>query len=396
MRITRDLSAAGIAVGLLAFSTVGAAAQDGATHSVAQDASGDFDTIGSAIEAAADGDTVLIAPGTYVENLVIEKDLTVSGQGDRSEVVIQPPQDLEQRSLEFEDEVGRFVIWVENADVAFEHLTIGPLIGYDMAIIGGSAVIEDIATHDTIAVRGEASVSVKDSDVAFLQFGGPTEAVVTGNTLRGGALAFEGAQAVFEDNEVLDTPLVADGTGRIEVTGNTFRPNAEEPAVVIVDPESVGIIVDNEFEGGWVGILLEYSEESLAEGNTIHGAEVGIVVVEGSSLVRGNSVADATETGVLVVGEGPTIEGNTITGGRVGLHAHALPGEMHPRAIDHQTGPFITDNTIAGVSHFGVIIEDVPAELSGNTICAERESLKIEGEANLILGTNDICEPVDG
>ena len=292
--------------------------------------------------------------------------------------------------------MGRFVIWVEDADVAFEHLTIGPLVGYGMAIIGGSAVIEDIATEDTIAVRGEASVSVTDSDVAFLQFGGPIEAIVTGNTLRGGALAFEGAQAVFEDNEVLDTPLVADGAGRIEVTGNTFRPNEDEPGVVIVDPESVGIIVDNEFEGGWVGILLEYSEDSLAEGNTIEGAAIGIVAVEGSSLVRGNSVADATETGIVVVGEGSTIEGNTVAGGRVGLHAQALPGEMHPRAIDHETGPFITGNAITGASHFGVIVEDVPAQLSGNTICAGREPLKIEGEANLILGTNDICEVVDG
>jgi hypothetical protein len=395
MRITRDLSAAGIAVGLLALSTVGAAAQEGTTHSVAQDGGGDFDTIGAAIEAAADGDTIRIAPGTYVEHLVIEKDLTLSGEGDRSDVVVEPPQDFEQRQLEFEDEVGRFVIWVEDADVSLEHLTIGPLVGYAMAIIGGSAAIEDIATDDTIAVRGEASVSVKDSDVTFLQFGGPIEAVVTGNTLRDGALAFEGAQAVFEDNEVLDTPLVADGAGRIEVTGNTFRPNEDEPGVVIVDPESVGIIVDNEFEGGWVGILLEYSEDSLAEGNTIDGAEIGIVAVEGSSLVRGNSVADATETGIVVVGEGSTIEGNTVAGGRVGLHAQALPGEMHPRAIDHETGPFITDNTITGASHFGVIIEDAPAELSGNTICAGRESLKLEGEANLILGTNDICEPVD-
>ena len=154
--------------------------------------------------------------------------------------------------------------------------------------------------------------------------------------------------------------------------------------------------MDNEFEGGWVGILLEYSEDSLAEGNTIDGAEIGIVVVEGSSLVRGNSVADATETGIVVVGEGSTIESNTVAGGRVGLHAQALPGEMHPRAIDHETGPFITDNAITGASHFGVIIEDAPAELSGNTICAEREALKLEGEANLILGTNDICEPVDG
>ena len=53
-------------------------------------------------------------------------------------------------------------------------------------------------------------------------------------------------------------------------------------------------------------------------------------------------------------------------------------------------------NTITGSSHFGVVIEDVPAELSGNTICAGREPVKIAGEANLILGTNEICEVDEG
>ncbi|MEE9471829.1 MAG: DUF1565 domain-containing protein [Gemmatimonadota bacterium] len=40
-----------------------------------------FSTIGDAVAAARAGDTVLVAPGTYSERLVIERPLTLKGEG---------------------------------------------------------------------------------------------------------------------------------------------------------------------------------------------------------------------------------------------------------------------------------------------------------------------------
>ena len=115
-------------------------------------------------------------------------------------------------------------------------------------------------------------------------------------------------------------------------------------------------------------------------------------IEESDALIKGNSIINSV-TGVAISGGAPTLEGNVIEGGRVGLYATTLADEPHPRATDYQAGPFVRGNTITGASHFGVIVEDVPAELTGNTICAERQSLKIEGEANLVIGTNEICDP---
>ena len=87
-----------IAAGQLAGSALGATAQDGAAAdgAIVVDPSGDgtVTTITEAVAMAADGDTILVKPGTYIEALVIDKDITLRGDGaDWSEVVIQVPPD---------------------------------------------------------------------------------------------------------------------------------------------------------------------------------------------------------------------------------------------------------------------------------------------------------------
>ena len=49
-----------------------------------------FCNIMDAVTAAADGDTIHIAPGTYLENVVLDKDLTLIGTGGDHKVVFEP------------------------------------------------------------------------------------------------------------------------------------------------------------------------------------------------------------------------------------------------------------------------------------------------------------------
>jgi hypothetical protein len=343
---------------------------------VAPDGSGDHATISAAIGAASAGGTILISPGTYVEHLEIDKDLTLSGQGDRADVVIEPPEDQAERDVGGGD-TGVVLIWVEDADVTLEGFTLGPRPGFGIVIKGGTADIRDIDIPDTILVLEDAVVSVEDSELMLLNFEGPNETSIAGSTMRNGAFAWAGASATFEDNEVINGPIVAEDGASITVVGNTFAPSEDEAGVVIAEPESTGYIADNEFTGGWAGIILEYPVESTAERNAV---------------IRDTTIVDAGEYGIYTVGEGMTVEDNTVEGGRVGLFSMLLPPPAHPRATDYQAGPFVSGNTITGASHFGVLVEDAPAEISDNVICAERESLKIEGEANLVLGTNEICD----
>ena len=392
MRSVRIRSAAVVAAGLTTIAVASGPVSAAEEWRVASDGTGDFETISAAIDAASDGDTIRIAPGTYVEHLEIDKDLTISGDGDRAEVIIEPPEGQEERHI-LDGQTGLVLIWSEGADVTLESFTLGPRFGYGIVVMGGTAQIRDILVPDTILVLEDSAVTIEGSDLHLLEFGGPNESAVSDSTLRNSAVAWDGARVTFEGNEVIDRPIVADGGASITVTGNTFRPTEDEVGVVIYDPESRGFITDNTFSGGAVGIILEYPTESLAQGNVIDGAADGIIVVESGGAVRGNTVTDSQDNGIRTIGEGMTIEGNTIDGGRTGIFAMTLFGEAHPRATDYQAGPFVSDNTITGASHFGVLVEDVPAELNGNVICAAREPLKLEGEANLVLGSNEICEP---
>ena len=363
------------------------------TWMVSADGSTDHDTISAAIEAAAPYDQILIAPGTYVEALVLDKDIVIAGQGDGSDVVIEPPKKLQRRNVGFEEEAFEVLIYAEDSDVSVHDVSLGEVVGYGIAVVGGSADIRGVVSQDEIAVRGASPVTVTGSDLLALWVDGPGEVLARGNTLHEGALVLGGAHATFEDNEVRNFPIVADGGASITVTGNTFTPADDDVGVVVVDPESAGHITDNHFSGGWVGVILEFPVETTVEDNRFEGLVEGIVVVESGAVVRDNTFTGTTDYGVHTVGEGMTVEGNVIEGSRVGLFAEPLLGESHPRATDYQEGPFVSGNTITGASHFGVLVEGVPAELAGNTICAGRQPLKIQGESSLVLGTNDICEP---
>jgi hypothetical protein len=40
---------------------------------------GEYESLGAALEAAADGDVLTVAPGTYRENLVLDRPVTLRG-----------------------------------------------------------------------------------------------------------------------------------------------------------------------------------------------------------------------------------------------------------------------------------------------------------------------------
>ena len=62
-------------------------AADG-TIVVDPDGDGTVTTITAAVERAKDGDTILVRPGVYTEAIVIDKDITLSGDGDREAIII--------------------------------------------------------------------------------------------------------------------------------------------------------------------------------------------------------------------------------------------------------------------------------------------------------------------
>ncbi|MFV2063827.1 MAG: pectinesterase family protein, partial [Chloroflexota bacterium] len=122
------------------------AAGAGATHIVAADGSGDFSTIGEAVDAAAEGDTILVKPGTYTEAIVIDKDITISGDGPREDIIVEAQQESSLLPdcvpVPFTDTNG-CVFVLDQTDTTISGLTFrGDWAGID--IIGGEPTIQGV------------------------------------------------------------------------------------------------------------------------------------------------------------------------------------------------------------------------------------------------------------
>jgi parallel beta-helix repeat protein len=411
MRRVSYLSIAGVICGLLV-GTV-AVAQEGAVITVAQDGAADHETITEAIEAASDGDTILIAPGTYVENLYLDKALTLFGDGPREQIVIlqdesdrqvvdvEPAWPRTRRSGPQDRPVKSTVvtIHVDDADVTIESLSImdeDDVLYTSLLLDGGTSTVRGIDTNGFVGVRGDATVTIEDSDIERLgSWGTPNHTVVTGNEIRDLFFGSEGATGRVEGN-IVHRNIVIERGASYEVVGNSILAIEDEPGIVLSDPETIATVIGNDVAGGPIGISVEFAGESLVEGNTVHGSELGIRAIETTSTVSGNTIRDVTEVGILAAGQGMTVTGNDISGGRLGIHALAIDYSQVPSGTPrHDEPPRILDNSVADASHFALVIEEDSPSVSGNRLCSGRQAIKIVGDSDPSIGTNEICE-VDG
>lgn len=336
MRRVRNLSLASALVGLLASVASGAAAQDGSAITVAQDGSGDHDTIAGAIEAAADGDTIRIAPGTYPESFRIEKDITLAGDGDRSDVVVT----LDARPAMPHDgpwgplDVGVVVedaratvegisfrqsymqaglVWVEGgavdfSDVAFE--------GTEVVLFGGDSTFTDASIDAYFAVRDGASTTVVDSEiVGHASVDGPGRTVIRGSTLRGGSSASAEATGRYEDNHVIGVPLEVDSGADMVIQGNLVEGVTDGPGILVHTPGTAARIIGNTVRDGQIGIVIDTDAPgSIVEDNDIGGARIGIHVDSDSPVSVARNTIEAQTVGIVLQGDGASVVDNAICG----------------------------------------------------------------------------------
>ncbi len=393
MRITRISVAAGLALDLVVAGVVAVAGQGPATFTVARDGSGDHETIGAAIAAAAAGDTILISPGEYVENLYIDKPVTLSGDGPREDIVLRPnerdPQILDIYGEGLDEDYLPVTVYVDGVDVTLEHLVVKDEQGETVSLVlmGGSPTVRDIVAG-YVGVRGRASAVLEGSDIRRVSLWGPNMTTVRNNTVRNMIWASTGATGVVEGNLVLDRPIMADRGASLEIVGNTIRPLDDELGINIIDGETTAVVTGNDVQGGWLGIHLEVAKQGRIEGNSLSGHEVGMLVKQSRTVVRDNTVSDISETGIVIVGDGIQAEDNMVTGGRIGIHVEKPDTYPPELLLDEPTR--ITGNSMTGASHFGMVVEG-SAEISGNTICARREPLRVLG-GDPRIGSNDICD----
>ena len=381
MRKTRTTLITVIAISLLAGSTVGAAAQsEEGTHVVAQDGSGDFTTITEAVAMAEDGDTILVRPGTYVEAVVIEKNITLEGDGPRGEIVIMAPEDgptYDPRSAF--TRAAPYAVLLEGSDATISGLT---LRGERARVFadGGAPLIEKLA-FDGVGITFNGSPVVGGLVIT----GGATPTVRDNTFTAGGSInVHEDSEPLIEANTLVDGPAITGGFGPgTIIRGNEISGEATQglsflgPTTALIEantitdrisgittcctasgPDFAPIIADNTISGSRTAISVPSSGgRPEIRGNVLTENGTAIFMGASDSAVVDNDLRDNV-TGIYMAGGSPTLEGNTVTGGTTGI----------------------------------VIEAGTSARLSGNTVCDNEVNMHlVDGVDVAGIADNDIC-----
>ncbi|MGD8684054.1 MAG: right-handed parallel beta-helix repeat-containing protein [Chloroflexota bacterium] len=265
-------------------------------------------TIAAAIAEAEEGDFVVIMPGEYEENLVLDKDITLMGGGDRDSIVLRPA-DPDQPILS-----------IDGADATVSGFTItGP--GSSVTVLAGAPLIDDMVFREvgdqwwtytgsgwdgydeaapSILVElfaeptiqnsrfdGGGEIDIRDSSTAF----------ILNNTLTNGAAIFlndASGETIVRDNSITDSGLFS-----IEITSATD---------LLVE----GNVIDQSLPG--IGIQAIGLTGTIRD-NVIRGPNVGIQLIDGASPEITGNVIDASGTAFEVhEGVSPTVRDNEICG----------------------------------------------------------------------------------
>jgi uncharacterized repeat protein (TIGR01451 family) len=377
--------AAVVLVALLGVLGAGSAgARTRATIMVCQNGTGNFTTIQAAVNAASPGDTIRVCDGVYVEQVLIDENLTLEADTARAAEIKAPPLMVPGPGLDPSNPDSYAIVTINGANVTIRGFTIaGPggaengatneRVGTGVNVIGGGAVtltnnhITDIrdepisgdqtgvavaggnvtATGNTIDNYQKNGFSVKAPGVADIQNNtvdaGPR---TPGAAAPNGIQVSHGASGIVKGNVVINNndPTQA-GTGiliyaasNVTVTGNTLEHNQN---AIYGYQQSAPLTVDhNAISDANVGVFLfDTSSAVISDNTSVNAIQGGLFNWSGT----GNTWVDNSATGAvspntdctdLTTGAATAGTGNTWTGN--------VAPTTHPVGICHVSPPITT------------------------------------------------------
>lgn len=254
------------------------------------------DTIQGAVDAALDGDAITAAAGTYVEQVMIDKDLTITGDGPTT--IIESPDSLDICWSTSYDYHGVVCI-LDTDSVTLEDLKIdGKGNGNGDYRFVGVGLRNAGAILDTLEITG-----IRDTPFGGAQHGVAINGYNTDGVTRTISVQnctiddFQKNAMALNANET--TPLVVDVQNNT-ITGAGPTDVTAQNGVQVWAAEADGIIANNTISGigytgsGWVAssvlIYQNYFGTLLIDNNTITGAQAAIYNYDGSSIISNNTI----------------------------------------------------------------------------------------------------------
>jgi parallel beta-helix repeat protein len=311
-----------------------------------------YTSIQAAVNAAKSGDVIRVCPGTYAEQVVIGKSLSVEADNG---VIVIPSNVVGNAGSSSSGDTIAAIILVQNAeDVELRGLIVdgsaNGLTGCGPTLIGilyqdSSGSIEHNAVRhvrlaDTLqgcqsglaidvesSSSGQSNVTIADNSVDGYQKNGitadeaGTEVFVTDNAVTGlgptvGA-AQNGIQIGFGAKGRVTNNVVAD---------NIYSPcesttNCPSNATGILIYQSDGVRVERNTVGSsQVGIFVAANKGKIEENTVFHSVALdGIALVGNGNSVSSNDISGSDDAAVYIQGNNNTVFDNEFTGAAFGI-----------------------------------------------------------------------------
>jgi parallel beta-helix repeat protein len=385
------LAVAAVAVSSVQRSPALPSAPAGDTYVVAADGSGDFPTIGEAVAAVDDGDTILVRPGTYRGPVDIDSDITVRGLGAASDVRLA----IGSSALGGSEPPFGFRLTGSDASVGNLSIT-GPSGAVGVLVNGGSPIMDGL-----IVRPDEDLIDTEDDFWTAFYFAGEATPVLRGSQWDGYLAVREGAAPTIEGNEILASTVSVDGPGRSTLRGNRFVDGADTS----ISWHARGSIEANEFQGGG-GIGIDTQSDVTVAGNTVHGSGMGgpgIFLRDAGTraTIEGNTIVDSSHGIDLGSGTAGRVTGNVILDNAIGVVVDTsgavvadndIQGGTFGIRVSGAVAPRISGNSVQDVDMQGIYVgSSARPTLLRNVICGSRQNLFVVAGAEPILEDNEVC-----
>lgn len=372
------------------------------------DVPGDYPTIQEAIDAASDGDTIMVAAGLYEESVVIDKSLTLKGAQagvdartrSGAETIIEPDNPDEQTGIEIVCDADRIVVidglTVQNARHGITAPEFTTALAADI-IVRNVRALNLVKFAISTAFTMEATVEY--CYVKGAQYGinagvydpfPPTVATFKNNELVNVEFGITG----YLEDSLIEGNLVRDfATGGTGIAGQFLNTEIKNNTVTgYVDGAGL------HFESHYARYL---SENVNVEGNTFTGNSLGIYVFDTQTELTGitvnfNNIADNSWYGVWNEG-GETLDATKNWWGDASGPSGIGPGDGDVISTNVRYSPWLgaelgTEPMTWGVDQTSSIQDTIDAADAGDTIIASEG----EYEEDLNIGKSLTLQSADG
>jgi parallel beta-helix repeat protein len=317
------------------------------------------------------GDTINVAPGTYVEQIAVGKTLTLIGAGQSSTTIQAPYNGLVQNV-----DGKRNIVEVRGSHTLI--ISGVTITGPGGAKLPGSQCIIDVG----VSAVGGATLDMMDStvkDVIHIPFGSTYcgEGIRIG-TPRGASVHQEGhgtIRNVIVSGYMKNGIVVAGPLSTATIEGNTVTgvvPNtANAQNGIQIGYGAIATIVNNEVSDNWCGPRFNCGPNPFDPIAPYQSSGILLYQAGASTVILENGVFN-NDVGIY-----------NISNGRITITANRLDGNRYEGIVLDQGDAVVTYNTIEG-GNMGVAVLAFDANtgnsqgtLTGNTITAAQRGVQI-------------------